>query len=44
MKIIITFTILASALFIGAYYLLVRHYYWGAKVSKKENDQDKRPN
>ncbi|HEV7683166.1 MAG TPA: hypothetical protein VGO68_13635 [Pyrinomonadaceae bacterium] len=42
MQIIILFTIVGSALFIAAYYVLVRRYYWGPKTTKEhaeKNDQ-----
>lgn len=37
MSIIIIFTVVGSVLFIGAYYVLVRRYYWGPK--RKEQAQ-----
>jgi hypothetical protein len=42
MKVVLIFTVAASVLFIAAYYLLVRYYYWGPTGSKEKNDHDKR--
>ena len=36
MSIIISFTVVGSVLFIGAYYVLVRRYYWGPKRTKEQ--------
>jgi hypothetical protein len=40
MQIIIIFTIAGSALFIAAYYVLVRRYYWGPKRTQEQEQKD----
>jgi hypothetical protein len=42
MQVIIIFTVVGSVLFIGAYYLLVRRYYWGDKRTKEKIEDDER--
>jgi hypothetical protein len=41
MAIILIFTIIGSVLFIGAYYVLVRRYYWGTKTTREKSEEDK---
>ena len=40
MEVIIIFTIVGSVLFIAAYYVLVRRYYWGPKATKEQEKND----
>lgn len=42
MSIIIIFTLVGSVLFIGAYYVLLRRYYWGPKRTKEQKERDER--
>jgi uncharacterized membrane protein YdfJ with MMPL/SSD domain len=42
MAIIIIFTLVGSALFIGAYYVLVRRYYWGPKITREKMEKAER--
>ena len=40
MQIIIIFTVVGSVLFIAAYYVLVRRYYWGPKSTKEQTEKN----
>jgi hypothetical protein len=40
MKAILIFTFVGSVLFIAAYYVFVRQYYWGPKVKKDDEKRD----
>ena len=42
MAIIIIFTLVGSVLFIGAYSVLVRRYYWGPKRTEEKVEEDQR--
>lgn len=42
MEIIIIFTVVGSVLFIAAYYVLVRRYYWGPKRPKEQTEENDR--
>ena len=44
MEIIIAFTIVGSVLFIAAYYVLVRRYYWGPKRTGEVTEKDDQAN
>jgi len=43
MTTIILFITIGSIVFIGAYYLLVRRYYWGPKSVSEKTDKPGKP-